>query len=44
MQEGPYSYPNGLNDLNAAISIDRFAFAMEVNKVQGELKGKAHSL
>ena len=37
MTEGPISYKNGANDLELALKVDHFPFAMEVNQKDGEL-------
>lgn len=41
MKEGPISYKNGEYDLELALKVDHFSFAMEVLKMDGELIGRA---
>lgn len=41
LREGPISYKNGLLDLELALKIDHFSFAMEVIKKGDELIGRA---
>ena len=41
MKEGPIAYKNGLYDLELALKVDHFPFAMEVFKENGDLVGKA---
>jgi 2-phosphosulfolactate phosphatase len=40
MQKGPIAYANGLKDLELALKIDHFPFAMEVFKENGDLIGR----
>lgn len=40
LQVGPTSYPDGAHDLHLATQIDRFSFAIEVHKEDGNLIGR----
>lgn len=40
MKSGPIAYENGALDLELALQIDHFSFAMEVFKIDGELIGR----
>lgn len=41
MMEGPISYKNGAYDLDLALKVDYFPFAMEVSQNNGELIGRS---
>ncbi len=41
MKKGPIAYKNGGHDLELALKVDHFSFAMEVFKINGELIGRA---
>lgn len=41
MIHGPVSYPNAVHDLELALQIDRFPFAMEVSQKNEELIARA---